>query len=212
MTCNVWLCVWIMVSLMGSVVIGQGERAQDPNMPHAQIEIVVSPPASGDDTDALGELQRRLRQYDAVRQRLDASLPVQAVSANPAEILAIVEAHHTALQSARQTARQGDMFSPSIAGLFRRWILDALQGMTAEEFLVMITEDDAPPMAAPRVNASYPDGAAFTTMPPQFLQIFPELPWGLEYRFIDRDLILWDLHANLIIDVIPHALSLSDET
>jgi hypothetical protein len=212
MTGNVWLCVWITVSLMTSVVIGQGERTQDRDMSHAQIEIVIFPPASGDDTDAVAEFQRRLRQYDAVRGRLDASLPVQAVSSNPAEILAIIEAHHSALRSARQTARQGDMFSPSIAGLFRHWILDSLRGMTADEFLLMITEDDAPPMAPPSVNASYPDGGALTTMPPQLLQILPTLPSGLEYRFIDRDLILWDRHANLIIDFIPHALSLWDES
>jgi hypothetical protein len=212
MTGNVWLCVWIKVSLMNSVVIGQGERAQDRDMRHAQIEIVVSPRASGADTDAVAEFQRRLRQYDAVRERLDASLPVQAVSSNPAEILAVIEAHHSALQSARQTARQGDMFSPGIAGLFRHWILDSLHGVTAEEFFVMITEDDAPPMAPPAVNASYPDGGARTTMPPQLLQVLPKLPSELEYRFINRDLILWDRHANLIIDFIPHALSPWDES
>jgi hypothetical protein len=38
------------------------------------------------------------------------------------------------------------------------------------------------------------------------------LPSGLEYRFIDRDLILWDSHANLIIDFIPEALSIADES
>ncbi len=104
------------------------------------------------------------------------------------------------------------MFSPSIAALFRRWIVDSLHGMTAEEFLVMITEDDAPPTVPPCVNDSYPNGGALTTMPPQLLQMLPRLPLGLEYRFIGRDLILWDPHANLIIDFIPHALSLWDES
>jgi hypothetical protein len=103
------------------------------------------------------------------------------------------------------------MFFPGIARLFRHWIVDSLHGMTAEEFVAMITEDDAPRMPPPRVNASYPDGGALTTMPPNLLQVFPRLPSGLEYRFIDRDLILWDSHANLIIDFIPHALSLWDE-
>jgi hypothetical protein len=46
MTCNVWLYVWIVISLAGSVVIGHGTRAQDPNVPHGQIEIVVFPPAT----------------------------------------------------------------------------------------------------------------------------------------------------------------------
>jgi len=210
MTGNVWLCVWITVWLMGSVAIGQEQRAQDPNVGQVEIEIVLFPPTSEDDAASVVEFQGRLRQYDSVRQKLDASLPIQAVSSNPAEILAIIEAHHTALLSARQTARQGEMFSPSIAGLFRRWIVDSLHGVTAEEFLLMITEDDAPPMAPPCVNSTYPEGGALTTMPPQLLQMLPRLPLGLEYRFIGRDLILWDPHADLIIDVIPHALAASD--
>ena len=78
--------------------------------------------------------------------------------------------------------------------------------MTAEEFVAMITEDDTPRMNPPSVNASIPDGGAVTTVPPNLLQTFPRLPLGLEYRFIDRDLILWDPHANLIIDCISHAL------
>lgn len=212
MTGKVWLCLWITVSLMTSVVIGHDVRSTERDMRHAQTQSRVFPPESGDETDIVAEFQRRLRQYDDVRRRLDASLPVQSASSNPAVIIAIVEAHQQALRSERHTARQGDMFFPSIARLFRRWILESLHGMTAEEFLVMITEEDAPQMAPPCVNASYPDGGALTTMLPQLLQIFPRLPMGLEYRFIDRDLILWDPHANLIIDFIPDALSLADES
>lgn len=67
-------------------------------------------------------------------------------------------------------------------------------------------------MDRPGVNASYPDGGALTTMPPELLQLLPALPAGLEYRFMDRDLILWDPHANLIVDYIPDALVPSDES
>ena len=116
------------------------------------------------------------------------------------------------MRAERLTARHGDMFFPTITELFRRWILESLHGMTADEFLVMITENDAPPMAPPSVIASYPDGGALTTMPPQLLQVFPRLPKGLEYRFVGRDLILWDPHAGLIIDFIPGARSQWDES
>jgi hypothetical protein len=49
-------------------------------------------------------------------------------------------------------------------------------------------------------------------MPPELLPLLPRLPAGLEYGFMDRDLILWDPHANLIMDFIPNALELSDES
>ena len=175
-----------------------------------EIQSVAVPLAPGDDRAVVEEFQRRLRQYDAVRQRLDVALPVQVVSSNPALIIAIRDAHRKALQSERLMARQGDLFFPGIAALFRRVILDSLHSMAAEDFLIMITEDDAAPMAPACVNASYPDGGALTTMPSQLLQILPRLPAGLEYRFIGRDLILWDLHAGLIVDFIPRALSTAD--
>jgi hypothetical protein len=212
MTRDVWLYLWITISLVTPVVNGRDLRGEDRDTRHPQVQSVASPLASDNDTAVVEEFQHRLRQYDAVPQRLDASLPVQSVSSNPTVIIAIVEAHQEAMRAERLTARQGDMFFPTITELFRRWILESLHGMTADEFLVMITEDDAPPMAPPSVNASYPDGGALTTMPPQLLQVFPRLPSGLEYRFIDRDLILWDSHANLIIDFIPEALSIADES
>jgi hypothetical protein len=43
---------------------------------------------------------------------------------------------------------------------------------------------------------------------PTVLQVFPPLAEELQYRFVDRDLILWDEHANLIVDVLPDAVLL----
>jgi hypothetical protein len=39
------------------------------------------------------------------------------------------------------------------------------------------------------------------------LAALPKLPKELEYRFLGRDLVLWDLHAGLIVDFIPRALA-----
>jgi hypothetical protein len=43
-------------------------------------------------------------------------------------------------------------------------------------------------------------------MPFVLLSALPALPAGIQYRLIDRDLLLWDVDANLIIDVLPDAL------
>jgi hypothetical protein len=212
MTRNVWLYLSMAASLTAVMVMSEDLRAQARDVRHTQVESAASPPESDDDTDAVAEFQRRLVQYDAVHRRLDASLPAQVVSPNLAEIIAIGEAHHEALRTSRHAARQGDMFFPGIARLFRRWIGDSLHGRTTQEFLVMITEEDARAMAPPSINGSYQHGSTLTTMPPHLLQILPRLPTGLEYRFMDRDLILWDPHANLIIDFIPHVLSPDEES
>ena len=38
------------------------------------------------------------------------------------------------------------------------------------------------------------------------LEVLPELPDGLQYRFVERDLVLVDIAADLVIDVLPDAL------
>jgi hypothetical protein len=57
-----------------------------------------------------------------------------------------------------------------------------------------------------KVNAKYPDAAPLPTVPPNLLAALPKLPEDLEYRFINRDLILLDVHANVIVDFMLNAI------
>jgi hypothetical protein len=41
---------------------------------------------------------------------------------------------------------------------------------------------------------------------PSILCALPPLPDELQYRFAGRTLILWDVHADLIVDLLPGAL------
>jgi hypothetical protein len=127
------------------------------------------------------------------------------VSPDPHATFEVVEAHRAALRSARHGAVQGEIFFEQIAELIRIQTREYLHGASPHEFLEMITEEDARSMPPPCVNGGYP-GDAMTTMPALLLQLLPALPRGVEYRFIDRDLILWDPHANLIVDFISNAL------
>jgi len=205
---NLWIAGAVLAASTLVVVslpaYDRGFRTQDSQSVFLRLE-------SRNDAEVVSEFQRRLQDYDGVRRRLDATLPAAALSDDPATIRHVVDAHHGALLAARFKARQGDIFSSAIAETFRSRIRESLHGMSPRQFLASITEADAPPIGRPSINASYPDGAALTTMPPDLLQRLPSLPAGLEYRFIDRDLILWDPHANLIVDFIPNALASGDE-
>jgi hypothetical protein len=209
MACSAYINRWIVGALLSVFVLTvQSLSAHDSAVSPNQSQSVYLRLTS-DDAEVVSEFTRRLTQYDGVRRRLDASLPPLVVSADPATTRRVAEAHHGALLLARDNARQGDIFFDRIADMFRDWISDSLHDIPANVFIAMITEPDAAPLARPYVNGSYPDGAALTTMPPDLLLLFPALPAGLEYRFVDRDLILWDPHANLIVDFIPDALPLS---
>jgi hypothetical protein len=56
------------------------------------------------------------------------------------------------------------------------------------------------------VNTDYPETAALATVPPLILKRLQQLPDGVEYRFMGRDLILRDTKANLIVDLLPGAV------
>ena len=211
MTYSAYVSPWIAgVLLSTSVLFGQEAPARGWDRPGEGTQDAVLRLEVPHDADIKKEFQRRLQQYDEVRRRLDATLPIAAMSDNADAIRAVVRAHNRALRSTRYQAKQGDLFFKDVADIFRRLILESLHGVSAREFLATITEADALPMDRPWVNAAYPDGGALTLMPPDLLKVLPVLPAGLEYRFIDRDLILWDPHANLIVDFIPNALAPSD--
>jgi hypothetical protein len=55
------------------------------------------------------------------------------------------------------------------------------------------------------VNAPYPPVPLQST-PPTLLANLPELPPGLDYRIVNRTLVLRDVQANLVLDFIPKAL------
>jgi hypothetical protein len=42
------------------------------------------------------------------------------------------------------------------------------------------------------------------------LNVLPALPPELQYRFLFRDLALIDVHANLIVDILPEALAATE--
>ena len=133
-------------------------------------------------------------------------MPTVNVSTDPAEIRRAMAALAQRIRAERTRARQGDLFTPAVAAAFRRLILAGCAG--DPEGLYAIANEENPYLKEwrPRVNASYPDRLPFSMMPPQVLCSLPEPPEELQFRFWDRYLILWDYHANLIVDVLPNAI------
>ena len=68
---------------------------------------------------------------------------------------------------------------------------------------------EMPKPFVPKVNMRYPVGQPLMTFPPNLLKQLHQLPEDLEYRFVGRDLILRDVKANIIVDVIRHATPVS---
>ena len=154
---------------------------------------------------ALCVFEARIGEYAALHRRLEAPLPLKpSLSAHALngrrEYLA------RAIKSARPTARQGELFTPDVARLFRDLIDKALTGRDAEAMLIDLYDDHPEPLGfSPRVYDPYPEWATHE-MPMNLLHWLPPLPADLEYRLVNHHLVLWDAHADLILDVLPDAI------
>lgn len=148
---------------------------------------------------------QRVDDYVALHRRLEAPLPPQKVTGDVEALFAPRHALAKAIRAARPNARQGEIFSPAVARYFRMIIADALREGGIPDMLAIV-EDENDVRVVARVNGDYPAGASISLMPPCLLAALPPLPEELEYRFLGRDLILRDVHAGLIVDVVTRAI------
>ena len=143
------------------------------------------------DALVLQDFKQRSDKYMELHKRLEKEAPPLKKADDPARIQASQQALATAIRSERAGAKQGDIFTPEIAERLRRLIYPEVVGTKA----VVL-----------KVNAPY-TADSLPTVPPNVLLNLPQLPEDLEYRIIGRDLILRDVHANLIVDFIPRVIA-----
>jgi hypothetical protein len=139
-----------------------------------------------------------------LHKRLEKDTPPLKKVDDPAKIQASQQALAAAIRGERAGAKQGDIFTPEIAERLRRLIHPEVTGAKGAKTKEAIKED-APPAVVLKVNAPY-TADALPTVPPNVLANLPQLPEDLEYRIIGRDLILRDIHANLIVDFVPRII------
>jgi hypothetical protein len=156
--------------------------------------------------DGVGAFRRSIEDYLALRQRLEPTLPPLAMSSNPQQIHAAVDARATAIREARAHQAAGAIFNSTVSALFRRRIQDGVSnsGDAIAGVLQQIREESTT-RTRPVVNGRFSWATAVAT-PASILSLLPALPDELQYRFVGRDLVLVDIDANLVIDVLPDAL------
>jgi hypothetical protein len=160
------------------------------------------------DAQLLVDFKTRIDQYMALHNKLKKEGPPLKETKNPAEIKASQDVLGMKIREARKTAKQGDIFTPEIRQLLRRLMYPETKGAAGAETKAAITEEaHETKQVILKVNADYPDSAPMMTVPPNILSALPKLPEDLEYRFVNRTMILLDTHANLIVDFVPNAIS-----
>jgi len=148
----------------------------------------------------------RVKQY----QKMERALPADKLS--PTKDVKQLEqqrqALRDALQQARPNAKQGDLFTPEVAAVFRKLLRATMTG--AEGRKIRLSLNHAEPVSPQdlQVNHVYPnaDGQPLQSVPPSLLRNLPVLPKGLDYRISGHTLSLRDTDANMVVDYVRDAI------
>jgi hypothetical protein len=169
-------------------------------------------PRPSDDADGIARFVRAAEDYALLHRRLERTVPPMSVNANPETIGRAIAALAAVIRAERRDAKPGDVFNAAAQATIRTRIDQALRsnGFTAEDVLAAERAEGVEPDAIQlHLNDTFP-WAIGTAMFSCVLEALPPVPAELMYRVVGHDLFLIDVHAGLVVDVLPFALGRID--
>ena len=155
--------------------------------------------------DALADFTVRVDAYSELRRGIEERLPEVTVTDDVRQIWLARRSLARAIRGVRVGAIQGEFFTPATSTQ-----LHLVLGRVVDTAMCEVIMDGNPGRFSHAIDGSYPDGKTFSTMPGLLLARLPGLPDDIQYRFVGRYLILYDVRANTIIDRMPNAIRCRD--
>ena len=173
----------------------------------AGILLFTDRPASAQTNPAIEEFTRRVDAYYAIHKQAERNLPRQRSFMDASEAQAALDRMAEAMRFLRHDAREGDVFSETVAPALREVVMATLRDKGYDPLILLDEMEANISSENPRleVNERFPWGAG-NMMLPSLIEALPQVPVELQYRLVGTDLVLIDLHANLVVDVLRDAL------
>jgi hypothetical protein len=152
----------------------------------------------------------RVEAYARLHERLEAPLPDMESTTDPLSRLVNRRYLASAIRAAHRHARAGDIFTPDVVDMFRSRLAEAMRGRDIARLIGPI-DDESWAADTPVVNEPFREETS-RVVPPLLLEALLPLPRGIEYRIAGSDLVLWDVHADIVIDVLTCAFCLASYT
>lgn len=159
-------------------------------------------PQADVDAAARQVFAERTARYATLRARLEEPLPSFDTRRDSWSLLLMRRYLASAIRTARVRAGIGDVFTAEVSDLFRRTIGRAVYEIDAEGLVDDdLEEDDF--LVDLMVNEPVPT-QALRPLPASLAERLPALPEAIEYGRVGTSLVLWDSHAEILIDALPN--------
>ena len=149
------------------------------------------------------EFAEGIRRYATLRARLEEPLPAFEPRRDSWSLFLTRRYLASAVRTARARAVIGDVFTPGVAALFRATIEREVYAIGIEGLVDEELDDDAF-LVDLIVNEPVPQWA-LQPLPAALVERLPALPDAIHYARVGTSLILWDGHAEILIDALPEA-------
>ena len=162
----------------------------------------VSP--DGQPVNAMGaatlEFQKRVQAYMKVHNEAEGKVPNLKRTDDPVEISQREQALGQMIMTLRAGAQPNEIFAKEYEPYFVKIVQDDFATRSAADRKALVHE--LPRKVKIDINTVYPTTLPLITFPAGLLRKLPDLPPELEYRIVGRSLLLRDVKANLIVDVL----------
>lgn len=143
--------------------------------------------------------------YVSKHRKIKSKLPILPVEATGEQIAAHKASLLAAVKASRAKLKQGYLFTPKVAVLFRSIIRKTYSKTELAELRKTVIEAETAGVPI-KVNAEYPEAKEKLEMPPRLLLALPQLPDELRYRFVNRYMMVVDKESGLILDFMANAI------
>lgn len=172
------------------------ESAQATNAPTSEAQAAADPEAAA----ALAEFQKRITAYVKVHNDAEGKVPNLRETDDPQKISDREKALAQMIMTLRPGAVDGEIFAPQYQPYFTKLVRLDFANRSAIDRQALVQE--LPKHMKIDINTIYPTTIPLATFPPALLRKLPDLPPELEYRIVGRSLLLRDVKANLIVDIL----------
>src|SRR4030095_1087745 len=139
---------------------------------------------------AMVDFKQRVGGYMKLRDEITKKIPEVKETGDPAKIHTREKALGDAIAKARVNAKPGDVFGADLVGYFTQIMAEDWKSRRPADRKALFNE--LPRGVQMGINSPSPPTLPLVSVPPNLLAMLPMLPETLEYRLIDRYMLLRD--------------------